>query len=201
MNLKLEDTDGKRGSGNLDLFENRIARAAPESAWEFFVRVCMDEVAVYSSPQTLLSDSEVLVRADPATSTITVRVPVSVVGDPDEDWSAIIAVVSHEGLFSAGKVRAILPQATEWEFGGGDGDADADAALDGLAESLVPGGAEGLVGEEGVEELLAVADGVAGGGPRDDVGGEVALKVLAAAEGDFDRVGVGAVIAGVDVDF
>jgi alpha-amylase/alpha-mannosidase (GH57 family) len=115
------DTDGQEGSGSRDLFENRLARTTPESAWEYFVRVCMDEVAIYGDPQTLLSDSEVLVRADPATSTITARVPVSVVGKPNKNWKIIIAVVSHEGLFSPGKVRAVLPTATEWEFGGGDG--------------------------------------------------------------------------------
>ncbi len=115
------DTDGKAGSGSRDLFENRNARTTPESAWEFFLRVCMDEVAIYGDPQTLISDSQVLVHADPATSSITIRVPESVVGKPDENWRVVLGVVSHEGLFSAGKVRAVLPTKTEWEFGGGDG--------------------------------------------------------------------------------
>ena len=115
------DTDGKTGSGSRDLFENRLARTTAGSAWEYFIRVCMDEVAVYSDPATLLTDSQVMVRADPATSTITARVPVSVVGKPNKNWRAVVAVVSHEGLFSPGKVRAVLPAATEWEFGGGDG--------------------------------------------------------------------------------
>jgi hypothetical protein len=86
------------------------------------------------------------------------------------------------------------------EFWGIGGDAEADAALDGLAKCLVPGGAEGLIGEEVCKESLAIVDRVTGGGPGKYTYREVALELLAAAEGDLDRVSGDAVVAGVDVD-
>jgi hypothetical protein len=75
------------------------------------------------------------------------------------------------------------------EFGGEGVDAQADAALGGLAAGFSPGGAEVGIGEQGVEQALAIGGRVAGRGPGEDVGGEMAAwEFLLASEGDLDRV-------------
>jgi hypothetical protein len=75
------------------------------------------------------------------------------------------------------------------EFGGGRVDAEADAALGSLAAGLGPGGAEVGVGEEGIEQPLAVGGQVVAGDPGEDVGGEVTLgKLLLPTQCDLDRV-------------
>ena len=75
------------------------------------------------------------------------------------------------------------------EFGGEGVDAQADAAMGSLATGFSPGGAQIGVGEQSVEKALAVGGEIAGGGPGEDVGGEVsARELLLAPQGDLDRV-------------
>ena len=75
------------------------------------------------------------------------------------------------------------------EFGGEGVDAQADATGGGLTAGFGPGGAEGWVGKEGVEQALAVGGQVVGGRPGKDVGREKAAReLLLLAQSDLDRV-------------
>jgi len=111
------DTDGVPGSGVRRLYTARRARTVPEHAWEYYVRACMDTVAVYERGRRM---DEVAVNsyADMITSSIVVELPLGAIRGGDE-WNVIVALLGHDG-YSEGQVRPVEAVEGQWVFGGCD---------------------------------------------------------------------------------
>jgi hypothetical protein len=126
------DTDGVRNSGRRDLFKAREARTVADHAWEYFIRASMDSVAMYDAGIDRLDGVDVTSYADPATSSIFVKFPLSAVRD-GRTWNVIVAVLSHDG-YSEGGIRPVGPVAEQWVLGGCEGGGPCPALVDLVVE-------------------------------------------------------------------
>jgi alpha-amylase/alpha-mannosidase (GH57 family) len=121
------DTDGIPGSGLRDLYTARRARTIPEHAWEYYVRACMDTVAIYERGRRL-DEIKINSYADMMTSSIVVEVPRdAIVGD--KEWNVIVALLGHDG-YSEGQVRPVKAVEGQWVFGGCDNPVLCPAIID-----------------------------------------------------------------------
>lgn len=109
------DTDGVPGSGVLDLYTARGAVTVPEHAWEYYVRACMDTVAIYERGRRL-DDIKVNSYADRMTSSILIEVPLAAI-EGGKEWSVIVALLGHDG-YGAGQIRRVAATEGQWVFGG-----------------------------------------------------------------------------------
>jgi carbohydrate-binding DOMON domain-containing protein len=77
-------------------------------------------------------DAPIAVVADPGRSTITVKVPKSVLGDDPENWAYAAVVLSQDGYPSAGvwRVRDVNPTAQQYRLGGGPDDKNHTRIID-----------------------------------------------------------------------
>jgi hypothetical protein len=110
------DTDGVADSGQRDLFRARKARTVADHAWEYFVRACMDTIAIYDATGTKLAQSGVKTYPDKASSSLFVTFPRSTISGGDH-WNVIVAMLGHDG-YSDGQIRPVLATAEQWYFGG-----------------------------------------------------------------------------------
>jgi alpha-amylase/alpha-mannosidase (GH57 family) len=111
------DTDGIEGSGARKLYTARKAETVPEHAWEYYVRACMDTVALYEGNRRR---DEVGVKSyvDGMTSSILVEFPLEAIKG-GKDWNVIVALLGHDG-YSKGQIRPVQADAGQWVFGGCD---------------------------------------------------------------------------------
>jgi alpha-amylase/alpha-mannosidase (GH57 family) len=126
------DTDGVAGSGQRDLFRARKARTVADHAWEYFVRACMDTIAIYDTKGMRLEQSGVKSYADKASSSLFVTFPRATVPE-GEKWNVIVAMLGHDG-YSDGQIRPVLGAAEQWYFGGCDNEALCPAIMDLIVE-------------------------------------------------------------------
>jgi hypothetical protein len=111
------DTDGVTGSGVLDLYTARRATTVPEHAWEYYVRACMDTVAIYERGRRL-DDFKVKSYADMITSSILVEVPLAAI-EGGKEWNVIVVLLGHDG-YGDGQIRRVEAEEGQWVFGGCD---------------------------------------------------------------------------------
>jgi alpha-amylase/alpha-mannosidase (GH57 family) len=111
------DTDGVPGSGVRKLYTARRAETLPEHAWEYYVRACMDTVAIYERGRRM-DEVKVNSYADMMTYSILVEVPFAAIRGAGE-WNVIVALLGHDG-YSEGQVRPVEAAAGQWVFGGCD---------------------------------------------------------------------------------
>ncbi|HEC83586.1 MAG TPA: hypothetical protein ENI46_03745, partial [Firmicutes bacterium] len=111
------DTDGLPDSGTRDLFRARKARTIPERAWEYFIRACMDTVALYNAKGVKLN-AKVRSYPDDVTSSIYVTLPKDAIPE-GKTWNVIVAMLGHDG-YSYGQIRPVQQVASQWYFGGCD---------------------------------------------------------------------------------
>jgi hypothetical protein len=135
------DTDGQVGSGVRSLYTGRRAETLPEHAWEYYVRACMDTVAIYERGRRM-DEVKVNSYVDMMTSSIYVEVPLAAIRGSKE-WNLIVALLGHDG-YSEGQIRPFEATAGQWVFGGCDNSDLCPAIMD-------------LVLDEGVsqEEVLS----------------------------------------------
>jgi alpha-amylase/alpha-mannosidase (GH57 family) len=121
------DTDGEPGSGVRRLYAGRRAETLPEHAWDYYVRVCMDTVAVYERGRRM-DEVKVNSYGDMMTSSILVEVPLSAIRGGKE-WNVIVALLGHDG-YSEGQVRPVEASEGQWVFGGCDNSELCPAIID-----------------------------------------------------------------------
>jgi alpha-amylase/alpha-mannosidase (GH57 family) len=111
------DTDGELGSGVRRLYTARLAETLPEHAWDYYVRACMDTVAIYERGRRM---DEVKVRSysDMMTSSILIEVPLDAIRGGKE-WNVIVALLGHDG-YLPGQIRPVEASEGQWVFGGCD---------------------------------------------------------------------------------
>lgn len=124
----------KGEGGFTDLLPGRRAKVVPEQAWDF---------AVFATGRTDLAQNDVEAKVSPemqaklfvpdetqqsvSGNTLTIRVPKSVIGEPQPGWSYQFAVTGSEGnmLADSLRVREVTENSSDWQFGGGsDGTSD-----------------------------------------------------------------------------
>ena len=104
----------------------------PQHAWEYFVRACMDTVAMYNMRGARLGDVVVKSYPDEASSSIFVSFPRSAIEGRDR-WNVIVAMLGHDG-YSEGQIRPVLPAGEQWYFGGCDDENLCPAIIDLIVE-------------------------------------------------------------------
>lgn len=119
------DTDRQPGSGKTEALGGRRVRFAPESAWERAIWIEGWNQRIFtadgSEPE---GASRLRVTTDAAERSVTVRVPVSAIGEPQPTWGYQVFVLGQEGYPEGDslRVREVKTHQAEWRFGGGDDD-------------------------------------------------------------------------------
>jgi hypothetical protein len=121
------DTDGEPGSGIRHLYAARRAETLPEHAWDYYVRACMDTVAIYERGRRM-DEIKVNSYVDMMTSSIFVEVPLSAIRGGKE-WNVIVALLGHDG-YSEGQIRPVEASEGQWVFGGCDNSELCPAIMD-----------------------------------------------------------------------
>ena len=144
VNIDLYVDTGADG-GFRDLLPGRRALVADGTAWDRAVlvsgRTDVIEAEVEAKVPAAMRE-KLLVALEDAQSvdgdTLTVRVPRSFLGDPRPGWAIQVLVTGSEGNAESDslRVREVLAEATDWNFGGGsDGHEDPN-----IIDLLVPEG-------------------------------------------------------------
>lgn len=144
VNIDLYVDAGAEG-GFTDLLPGRRARVAEGFAWDRAVLasgrtdVIAADVAAQVSPEM---QERLLVALEDAQQvegdTLTIRVPKAFLGDVQPGWAIQVVVTGSEGNAESDslRVREVLREATDWNFGGGsDGHEDPN-----ILDLLVPDG-------------------------------------------------------------
>ncbi len=129
------DADGIPDSGTRDLFRARKARTVRDHAWEYFVRTCMDTVAIYNARGVKLG-TKVKSYPDAVTSSIYVTFPGEAIKG-GKVWNVIVAMLGHDG-YSFGQIRPVQAVASQWYFGGCDDEALCPSIIDLIIEPGLP---------------------------------------------------------------
>ena len=117
------DQDGD-GSGGVGLLPGRNLSLEEGSAWDFAVTIEGWESGVFipgdGGPERVAAASDLLIVADPGQLKVTVRVPLSILGENPETWRYAAMVLSQEGYPSGGvmRVRDVNVVAEQWRIGG-----------------------------------------------------------------------------------
>jgi hypothetical protein len=117
------DTDGD-GNGGVGLLPGRNLSLEDGLAWDFAITVEGWESGVFilgdGGPERVAAASDLLIVADPGQQKVTVRVPLSILGENPETWRYAAMVMSQEGYPSGGvmRVRDVNVVAEQWRIGG-----------------------------------------------------------------------------------
>ncbi len=121
------DTDGEPGAGLRGLYTARRAETLPEQAWDYYVRACMDTVAIYERGRRM-DEVKINSYVDMMTSSIQVEVPLAAIRGGKE-WNVIVALLGHDG-YSDGQIRPVEANEGQWVFGGCDNSELCPAIID-----------------------------------------------------------------------
>ncbi|MEN6410890.1 MAG: glucodextranase DOMON-like domain-containing protein [Anaerolineaceae bacterium] len=132
------DKDPGKGTGARLLMPGRNAALTEGNGWDFAIwaeswtpQIVAPDPETLSPKQVTGADYKIIV--DPATKTITLRVPKSVFGEGDPaTWGYAAAVLGQEGYPAAGvwRVRDVNETAEQWRFGGGAKDTNHTRIID-----------------------------------------------------------------------
>ncbi len=132
------DKDPGAGTGARVLLPSRNAALAQGYGWEYAVwaegwtpQIIAPEAATLEPKQVIGVDFKIIV--DPASSTVTLRVPRTVFGEGDPtQWAYAAAVLSQDGYPSTGvwRVRDVNAASEQWRFGGGPSDTNHTRIID-----------------------------------------------------------------------
>ena len=117
------DADGN-GEGGVALLPGRNLALEEGSAWDYAITVEGWESGVFvpgdGGPERVAAASDLLIVADPGQQKVTVRVPMTILGENPETWRYAAMVLSQEGYPSGGvmRVRDVNPAAEQWRIGG-----------------------------------------------------------------------------------
>jgi alpha-amylase/alpha-mannosidase (GH57 family) len=124
------DKDPGSGTGARLLLPGRNAALSQGYGWEYAIwaegwtpQIIAPDAATLEPKQVIGVDFKIIV--DPASSTVTLRVPRTVFGDGDPtQWAYAAAVLSQDGYPSTGvwRVRDVNASSEQWRFGGGPND-------------------------------------------------------------------------------
>lgn len=132
------DKDPGAGTGARLLLPGRNAALEQGNGWEVALWAeGWTPQAIAPDPQTLepkqINGVDFKIIVDPATSTVTLRVPRSAFGEGDPaSWGFAAMVLSQEGFPSTGvwRVRDISKTSEQWRFGGAPDDANHTRIID-----------------------------------------------------------------------
>jgi alpha-amylase/alpha-mannosidase (GH57 family) len=132
------DKDPGNGTGARMLLPGRNTALAQGNGWEYAIwaegwtpQILAPDATTLEPKQVIGVDFKIIV--DPASSTVTLRVPLNVFGDGDPTtWAYAAAVLSQEGYPSTGvwRVRDVNTSADQWHFGGGPEDTNHTRIID-----------------------------------------------------------------------
>jgi carbohydrate-binding DOMON domain-containing protein len=132
------DKDPGSGTGARLLLPGRNAALAQGYGWEYAIwaegwmpQIIAPDAATLEPKQVIGVDFKIIV--DPASSTVTLRVPRAVFGDGDPtQWAYAAAVLSQDGYPSTGvwRVRDVNASSEQWRFGGGPNDTNHTRVID-----------------------------------------------------------------------
>jgi len=132
------DKDPGSGTGARLFLPGRNAALAQGYGWEYAIwaegwtpQIIAPDAATLEPKQVIGVDFKIIV--DPASSTVTLRVPRTVFGDGDPThWAYAAAVLSQDGYPSTGvwRVRDVNASSEQWRFGGGPNDTNHTRIID-----------------------------------------------------------------------
>ena len=132
------DKDPGSGTGARLLLPGRNAALAQGYGWEYAIwaegwtpQIIAPDAATLEPKQVIGVDFKIIV--DPASSTITLRVPLTVFGEGDPtQWAYAAAVFSQDGYPSTGvwRVRDVNVSSEQWRFGGAPNDTNHTRIID-----------------------------------------------------------------------
>jgi alpha-amylase/alpha-mannosidase (GH57 family) len=132
------DKDPGAGTGASMLLPGRNAALAQGYGWEYAIwaegwtpQIVSPDPASLEPKQVIGTDFKIIV--DPASSTVTLRVPRTVFGEGDPTkWAFAAAVLSQEGYPATGvwRVRDIGTSSEQWRFGGAPNDTNHTRIID-----------------------------------------------------------------------
>jgi hypothetical protein len=115
------DQDGIYGSGQQATIDGRNVMIGARDAWDVYIwaaPVFDDFAPVVIYPDGSFDFTGVSVSVDVPTHRIRLTAPISVVGDPQTEWTYIVAMLGQDG-YGPGRVRSVNEVASQWAFGGG----------------------------------------------------------------------------------
>ncbi len=132
------DKDPGAGTGASLLLPGRNAALAKGYGWEYAIWAEGWTPQIISPDPTSLEPKQVLgtdfkIIVDPASSTVTLRVPRTVFGEGDPTkWAFAAMVLSQEGYPATGvwRVRDMGPSSEQWRFGGAPNDTNHTRIID-----------------------------------------------------------------------
>lgn len=132
------DKDPGKGTGARMLLPGRNAALAQGNGWEYALWAEGWTPEVLAPDSTTLEPKQVSgvdfkIIVDPATQTVTLRVPLSTFGDGDPTkWGYAAVVLSQDGYPSTGvwRVRDVNEQAAQWKLGGAPADTNHTRIID-----------------------------------------------------------------------
>jgi len=129
------DTDGN-GQGGVNFLPGRNLALQDGFAWDYAITVEGWEPGIYTpgevAPEKIATSSDFQILADSGQRRVTVRVPLTLLGDNPEEWKYAAMVLSQEGYPSTGvqRVRDVNVVAEQWRFGGGPADTNHTRVID-----------------------------------------------------------------------
>ncbi len=141
------DVDPGQETGERKLLPGRNLSLQAEDGWEYAIWaegwtpqiLKPDEAGVEPKP---ISDAELKIIVDPASRSVTIRVPKTVFGDGDpSQWGYAVAVMGQEGYPASGvwRIRDVEASAAQYRFGGAPDDANHTRVIDILLpEGITP---------------------------------------------------------------
>ena len=132
------DKDPGAGTGARVLLPGRNASLAQGYGWEYAIwaegwtpQILAPDTTTLEPKQVIGVDFKIIV--DPASSTVTLRVPRAVFGEGDPtQWAYAAAVLSQDGYPSTGvwRVRDVNASSEQWRLGGGPNDTNHTRIID-----------------------------------------------------------------------
>ena len=132
------DKDPGQDTGTRPLLPGRNATLAKGYGWEYAIwaegwtpQILAPDTATLEPKQVTGVSFKIIV--DPASSTVTLRVPLATFGEGDPAaWAYTAAVLGQEGYPSTGvwRVRDVSASSEQWRFGGAPGDTNHTRIID-----------------------------------------------------------------------
>jgi carbohydrate-binding DOMON domain-containing protein len=129
------DKDGD-GQGGISFLPGRNLALQEGYAWDYAITVEGWEPGIYipgeAGPEKVATSSDFQILADTGQKKVTIRIPMSILGENPEGWKYTAMVLSQDGYPSGGvmRVRDVNQTAEEYRLGGGGADTNHTRVID-----------------------------------------------------------------------
>ena len=129
------DKDGD-GQGGDNFLPGRNLALQDGFAWDYAITVEGWDFGIYipgdGGPEKIATSSDFQILTDPGQQRVTIRIPISILGNNPEVWKFAAMVLGQEGYPSGGvmRVRDVNQVAEQWRFGGASADTNHTRVID-----------------------------------------------------------------------